>query len=359
MRTKLLKIKYFESWHMRGLSTSLNSPLNTASDLLNDQVLQAAEDAKIGLWSTDLKAGTSSCNAACAMLFGEETQTDFVLQDALTKHVQDEDFEEILQTLETVAHDPNRRAKTVTFRLTQSDQSQKWLRMSITAAFDDDTNVPSHLTAVFQDVSEEFDVREHNERLVKQMQHRVKNILSVVQSVAYQSFRHDLNTSGLFSDFQGRLRALAKTQDLLLERRFEGAKMEDLTARIIESCGASAASFKIRGFSAHLGSKQAVSMGIVLHELVINALKYGSLSIPTGQVELTWDRNKLSEMVRIQWVEHGGPTVIEPSEKGFGTRMIERAIALEFGGAVSFEFEPDGVRCVMTVPYNSLDQDRV
>lgn len=344
---------------MQRLISSLNTTLERTGEPVTDHVLRATDLAGIGIWTADLEQSTTTCNFACCVLFGEVSPQSFDLQEVLTKFLLAEDLDNIMQAFKAANIPPSRSDNHVVFRLSIPGNENSWIKMSLSAMFAQGASTPSVLTAIFRDVTPEIEATERNDRLIQEMNHRVKNILSVVQSVAYQSFRHDIHSSGLFLDFQGRLRALAKTHELLVETDFAGTYLEPLATRIIQSCNAPEENVLMRGFPLHLGAKQAVSLGVVLHELCVNSLKYGSLSFPDGKVEVTWDRNEVSDMVKIRWHEIGGPTVLKPDEKGFGTRMIERAIALEFGGAVSLEFEPEGVQWMMTVPFKMLDQDKI
>ncbi len=311
------------------------------------------------MWIADLRQKTTSYSAGFVKLLSPDHIGAFDLMKVLKGTLDPKCYEDVGAAFDAaVAIDaPAQLEVDCCIRAGRPDA--RWVKLTLAGELDTQTQSPSQLTVVIQDATKEFNAKAQAQALVQEMNHRVKNMLSVVQSVAYQSFRHDIESSGHFSDFQGRLRALAKAQDLLIEERFEGASFSSLSERIVESSGAPVDRLTIRGFPLRVGPKQAVSFSIILHELTINALKYGAFSLPSGKVELSWKRNKTSGMVNLNWIERDGPTVIEPAEKGFGTRMIERAIALEFGGAVSCDFAPEGLEVQMTIPFKTLDQDKV
>jgi two-component sensor histidine kinase len=344
---------------MNRLLSSLLHASGDGASVPTAQLNHAAEIAGIGVWIADLVENTAAHSPGCLKLLAPDSPTEFNLFKVLERQVEPQKYAELITAFDTILKPDAPASVVVDICLREGQAASRWVKMTLAVQVDQRTQNPTQITAVFQDASTEQDARAQAQALIQEMNHRVKNMLSVVQSVAYQSFRHDIDSSGHFSDFQGRLRALSKAQDLLIEEKFEGASLSALAERIVGSCGAPADRLTIRGFPIQVGPKQAVSFSIIFHELSINALKYGAFSLPSGNVELSWERNKMAGMFKLRWIESNGPTVIDPMEKGFGVRMIERAIALEFGGAVSTEFAPEGLSCVMTIPYKTLDQDRV
>lgn len=323
----------------------------------NCDVLDALDVAEIGHWSRNLADDRNSTNDIFWKLFDAKPRSTFDFRQIIAAYVHGDDQDLLSDALDAVINPEGQGGVSLSFRVVHHDHSVRWLSFKARTVFSDGSpRTAQKITAVFRDVTDQRETDVHNRLLIQELNHRVKSMLSVVQSVAYQTFRRDVGVTGLFADFQGRLRALGKAHDLLVERRFLGTFLEPLAERILGACGAPFNRVVMNGFPLHLGSKQAVSLSMVLHELSINSLKYGAFSVPTGQVELTWTHNEQSDMVRVRWVETNGPTVIEPEEKGFGSRMIERAVALEFGGALTMDYAPEGVRCTMTIPFKSFDQ---
>ena len=320
--------------------------------------LHAFEIANIGVWTHSVVKKTDTINAILRELLDLDAEIEFTADQMVSQCVHADDRQLVENALDAIVIPTGQGGFNMAFRIVTQDHSVRWLSMIARTVFGGEgtEREAQKITAVFRDITDQRETDAHNRLLIAELNHRVKNMLSVVQSVAYQTFRRDVGTSGLFADFQSRLRALGKAHDLLVERRFMGTFLEPLAERILGSCGAPFNRVVMKGFPLHLGSKQAVSLSMVLHELSINALKYGAFSLPSGRVELSWSHNEQSDIVRIRWIETDGPTVIEPNGKGFGSRMIERAIALEFGGALTMDYAPEGVICTMTIPFKSFDQ---
>lgn len=180
--------------------------------------------------------------------------------------------------------------------------------------------------------------------LVQELNHRVKNTLSVLQAIASQTFRSASPTER--STFEGRLGALAKAHDLLSEEKWRGADMQDVVRRVLEPYAlAGSRRVRITGPNVPLSPPRAVIMSMILHELATNAAKYGALSNEAGTVAIAWQSmpDPAGQKLQLTWIETGGPRVTEPTRKGFGTRLIERSARDQLGGNATADFLPTGV----------------
>lgn len=180
--------------------------------------------------------------------------------------------------------------------------------------------------------------------LVQELNHRVKNTLSVLQAIASQTFRSASRTER--SAFEGRLGALAKAHDLLSEEKWRGANIQDVVRRVLEPYAlAGSRRVSITGPNLPLAPPRAVIMSMILHELATNAAKYGALSNETGTVAIAWQSmpDPAGQKLQLTWIETGGPRVTEPTRKGFGTRLIERGARDQLGGNATADFLPTGV----------------
>lgn len=206
------------------------------------------------------------------------------------------------------------------------------------------------LTGIFvqgHDVTDHKRIERHQQLLVGELNHRVKNTLAVVQSLTHQSFHSSIPSEEAIRRFEGRLAALAAAHNLLTNRNWESATIGDIArAALGPFCPASRC--EIRGPEVRVSPQTAVNLALALHELATNAAKYGALSNDKGVVSISWDVE--DERLQLTWSEEGGPAVARPERRGFGTRMIERTLAAEFGGTVSLEFRPEGVRCTVIAP---------
>jgi PAS domain S-box-containing protein len=209
------------------------------------------------------------------------------------------------------------------------------------------------LSAYFRDISERKRAEEERELLARELSHRVKNILAVVQSLAMQAKSRDRSVEAFREAFLGRLRALARAHDLLLDAQWRSADLGPLVERALEAYRIDhPAKIAIEGAAVDLAPNQGLGLSLVLHELGANAAKYGALSCSEGRVQVSWwiksdDRGR---RVRLRWQESRGPKVEKPREMGFGTRLIERACTYELAGEVDLDFAPSGLRCEVVFP---------
>jgi two-component sensor histidine kinase len=193
------------------------------------------------------------------------------------------------------------------------------------------------------------------ELLIHELNHRVKNVLATVQSLAFQTLRSTRGEPDRFvQDFTGRLRTLAQAHDLLTARKWEGAELNDLVEAALKPWRDEGRVLLSGPGLVQLAPHTAQALALALHELATNAVKYGALSRPEGRVEVRWDQlreEQLGEgcLIELLWVEVGGPPLDgPPQQRGFGTRLLERGLARDLGpdALVDLRFEPGGVQAV-------------
>ncbi len=182
--------------------------------------------------------------------------------------------------------------------------------------------------------------------LLNELNHRVKNTLAVVQGIARQTFREGEARVSL-DVFEARLAALSRAHNLLTDADWKAADLRDI---VLDQLALAGARVRATGPSVLLAPQTAVSLALALHELGANATKYGALSNDGGRVEITWRLDSEPLTLRLRWEEAGGPTVQPPERRGFGSRMLERALAAELGGAVRIGYPPTGVVCEIDAP---------
>lgn len=192
---------------------------------------------------------------------------------------------------------------------------------------------------------------EHLRLLVNELNHRVKNSLAVVQSIAAQTLRGE-DMEGARRAFENRLAALAAAHDLLTSQNWQSASLRQVIEKAGLGCGASPERMTVIGPELRVQPKTAVSIAMAVHELCTNAVKYGALSNDDGRVRVEWsvDASGMESRLRLVWQEEGGPPVEAPTRRGFGTRMIERALAAELGGTARIDFLPEGISCTVEAP---------
>jgi len=207
---------------------------------------------------------------------------------------------------------------------------------------------PLGLHAVARDVTEERAFEDRQKLLINELNHRVKNTLALVQALALQSFKAGRDPEIAAADFQSRLAALAAAHDLLTRDQWEGATLAELVDGATRPLARGAGRVDAAGPPVEVTPKAAVSIVMALHELSTNATKYGALSTADGQVEIRWSRT--DDRLRLVWREQGGPPVAPPTSRGFGIRMIERALASDLAGHVEICFDPAGLVCRIDAP---------
>jgi two-component sensor histidine kinase len=202
-----------------------------------------------------------------------------------------------------------------------------------------------------QDITRRKAVEQHQEILVAELNHRVKNVLAIVQAIAHQTFGK-VECAGAAETFSGRLAALAAAHTILTRRNWEAAALGEIAAEVLQPHhNASDPQIRLKGAeNVRVPPQMAVNLAMALHELATNAAKYGALSTRSGRVELTWAVTHSKPVLHIAWRESGGPPVVQPDKEGFGTRMIRRVLAAELGGNVSLEFKRDGLECIIEAP---------
>jgi PAS domain S-box-containing protein len=210
------------------------------------------------------------------------------------------------------------------------------------------------------DITDHKRAEEHLRLLINELNHRVKNTLATVQSLAAQSFRgikaqdiQDLPSA--YATFEARLFALARCHDILTRENWEGASLGEIVAQAFapyrdpsEDCRR----IRIDGTDLRVTPTMALSLSMALQELCTNAVKYGALGSPEGHVHVAWSTRAGPSGPRLamRWEEHGGPPVLAPSLKGFGSRLIQDGLARELGGDARLIYEPQGVVCTIDVP---------
>jgi two-component system CheB/CheR fusion protein len=190
--------------------------------------------------------------------------------------------------------------------------------------------------------------------LLTELQHRVKNILAVVRSVANRTAEGTTTLTDFVMHFDGRLGALARTQNILTRSPDAATDLAELIGEeVLSHAVRDGGQVTLTGPEVRLPQKTAETLGLVLHELATNAIKYGALARPEGGITITWRLygNGADRRLLLEWQESGVtllPTA--PGRRGFGRELIEQGLVYEFGAATALEYRPGGVRCVIELP---------
>jgi two-component system CheB/CheR fusion protein len=214
-------------------------------------------------------------------------------------------------------------------------------------------SVVSGTLVTFLDVSSIVKAEEHQRLLVDELNHRVKNMLTVVISLASQTLRRSATLEEFSESFIGRVRALTASYTLLSGEKWLGVSLRDLLVEETRPDRAeSTRNIVMEGPEIRLSAAGALAMGMAIHELATNAVKHGALSAPEGVVTISWRLETDGEQAEfvLRWIETGGPPVVPPERRGFGITLIERGFAHELSGHATMAFEPEGVRATLRAP---------
>jgi two-component system CheB/CheR fusion protein len=205
---------------------------------------------------------------------------------------------------------------------------------------------------IARDMTERRRADEHRKTLIDELNHRVKNTLAVVQAIASQTLGGASTMEEARSTFESRLINMATAHDVLTRENWAGANLADIVTNTVNPHAGGKNRFRIGGPQIRLGPSAALTIAMAVHELCTNAAKYGALSTKEGRVEIVWRLvgNNDGERLNLTWVESDGPPVEPPKRKGFGSRLIERALAQELNGTVHLAYEPSGVVCMIDAP---------
>jgi two-component sensor histidine kinase len=219
---------------------------------------------------------------------------------------------------------------------------------------DDDGRIAGMLDTVVETTAK-VEAERQAKLLNAELAHRIQNTLTVVTSIADQTFRSATCMSEARTALSSRLKALGQAQDLLTRHDWNSASMAEVVEGALLPHTSTPGEICAQGPPVNLSPKQALSLTMAIHELATNSMKYGALAVAGGEVTIRWKFLPLhgEEYLQLCWVESGGPTVVSPERRGFGSRLIEQVLADDFRGSVTVTYEPRGLRCeLLTKRYN-------
>ncbi|MBD8151005.1 PAS domain S-box protein [Pseudomonas fluorescens] len=198
------------------------------------------------------------------------------------------------------------------------------------------------------DITERKQAEDRQKTLIDELNHRVKNTLATVQSLAAQTARNALDAKDGYTRFEARLLALSRAHDLLTKRHWGLTPLGVLAQEVLMPVlGAEPGRIKITGDAIEVDTRVALSLTMTLNELAINALKYGAMSTETGTLSVIWSVQPQPNgaLLTLDWREQHGPTVSTPAREGLGSRLMKRCIERDLGGSFELDFAPEGVHC--------------
>ncbi len=210
--------------------------------------------------------------------------------------------------------------------------------------------------AAVSDIDARRRAEEQRDLLNHELSHRMKNLLAMVQAIAANTLRGATDVDAAKEVLADRLITLGKAHDLLLGGAAEHAAIEPVVRGGVGLQDDGSGRIVYRGPAVEIGGRAALALALMTHELATNAAKYGALSTPDGRVDVEWSLagEDVDPVLAITWRERGGPIVVPPSRKGFGSRLIERGLVSAVDGRIALTYPPEGVRCVVEAPLRNF-----
>ena len=310
------------------------------------QLRLATEAAEIGLWDVDNVTDTLFWPSRVKAMFGISPDVPVSMADFYANLHPDD--KEATVAAYAAACDPEQRAfYDVEYRTVgKEDRVIRWVEAKGRGVFDANGKCVRVIgTAI--DITKRKEAEERQDLLSREVDHRARNALAVVQSIV--RLTHASSVDGYVAAVEGRIKALARAHALLSDSRWHGADLDALVAeelapyRLIE-----AEKVKISGPKVSLLPHMAQGLALALHEMATNAAKHGALSSMAGKVSVTWQAQP--ESLVLQWIETGGPRIVPPPARSFGLNVIRASIENQLGGKATFDWAPEGVRCTLSIP---------
>ena len=329
---------------------TLMARLRQTTDLLReskDRLQLALNAAELGSWHYDPRRNLA--------LWDSRTQeiVDIPKDEApigeLVERVHSDDRDRFLAARRAALDPVDPKPFAIEYRILRRDGKVRWVESRGLAYFQG-TGPARQLVSfigTIQDITERKEHEEKEHLLMREVNHRAKNMLSVVYSIAHQTAAR--NPDDFVERFSERIQALSANQDLLVRNEWKGVDIADLVrAQLAHFADLVGSRIAVQGPALRLSPASAQAIGLALHELATNAGKYGALSTDQGRVDISW--RTADGILTMSWIELDGPAVPAPERRGFGTMVMEAMTARSIGGDVHLDFAPSGVKWRLTCP---------
>ncbi len=299
-----------------------------------------ADAAPAPVWMTSAAGGVEFVNEAFAEFF--DVARDDLLGDVWVDLIHTEDSPAVLAA--RLAARGDLRAYRFEARFRHGDGTYRWMLASAKPRIDAAGRFQGYV-GMAMDLTEMKTAESRRQLLVNELNHRVKNTLSAIQSIARQTLRSDDTPPHVRERFVDRLLAMSAAHDVLTRESWEGAPIQDVVRQGVRPFADDRDARRIvfSGPNLRLGSSTALALSLAIHELGANAVKYGALSTPAGRITITWARADKGQG-NLQWREQDGPEVTPPGRRGFGSRLLDGGLAADLGGKPRLLFEAAGVQ---------------
>jgi PAS domain S-box-containing protein len=349
----------FFVWYTRVLEQKLQAGkdhLQSALERLGEseeRMRFIADRAHIGYWDWQIATDRVEWSPINNQLLGIPPE-DPMSYERFLAAVHPDDRERTDRAVRACLESGGQKDYDVEFRTLWPAETVRWIRGKGNATFED--GKPVRMAGLALDVTERKQHEEREHLLVREMNHRVKNILAVVDAIAQRTAAESPEDFG--KRFSERIRALSANQDLLFRNEWKGVDVEELVrAQLSHLSDLIGSRIILDGPKLRFNTAGAQTIGLALHELATNAGKYGALSTDRGRVDLRW--NFSDNAFTMSWTERGGPSVSAPKRCGFGTTVIERMAKSSLRGTVDLDYAPSGLTWCLTCPAGNALERRI
>lgn len=237
-------------------------------------------------------------------------------------------------------------------RYMRKDGTPVWVNVTVSLQRSD-MRVPLYAILIIEDITIRKEDEERKKLLLAELNHRTKNMMSMMQAIANSSLRYTREPETFIQSFQSRLQAMAYAHNLLTQESWQRASLKSLIeSQLYVEVRDSQSNVALDGPDILLSGQIAINLALILHELTSNAVKYGALSVPEGKLYVHWDieQNDDTQILVIKWRETNGPPAHEPRETGFGLNLIERSLKRALGAQVGFAWKTEGLEVDIRLP---------
>jgi PAS domain S-box-containing protein len=305
---------------------------------------------QMGSWDWDLGTDEWKWDEGQYRIFGVDPQSFHVTAENIRALIHPEDMDRLQKLVQSMS--TGARTQQTEFRVSRSNGELRWCIGTAAASVDGASRVV-RISGVTIDITDRKEAEERQTLLAREVDHRARNALAVIQSIIRLTRAKSVDEYVLA--IEGRIKALARAHTLLSDSRWHGA---DLATLVADELAPYRAGDKIdfSGPGISLQPATAQGLALALHELATNAAKHGALSSLTGKVSLNWQLRP--DVLMLHWTENGGPQIAPPSARSFGLRVIRASIEQQLGGETTFEWDPKGLRCNFSIPRRELMKSR-
>jgi PAS domain S-box-containing protein len=325
----------------------------------------ALASGQMGSWDWDLLTGEWKWDEGQHHIFGVDRESFVVTLETLRALIHPEDWDRLQEISSTMSK--GSRTQQIDFRVLRPDGKLRWCIGTVAASLDSADRVV-RISGVTIDVTERKEAEQRQDLLAREVDHRARNALAVVQSIV--RLTRASTVENYVAAVEGRIKALARAHALLSDSRWHGADLGELVAeelapyRLDKADHADQADHAdkadkvdIGGPSVSLLPHLAQGLALALHELATNAAKHGALSSMAGKVSVKWQSRP--DLLVLQWGESGGPPIAPPPARSFGLNVIRASIENQLGGKATFDWDPQGMQCTLSIPQRETISPRV